>query len=355
MANFQMSIEAQRRYQRLEEKYKLLYTDPRHCEPMVMVGIPVQGCADPNEQLHDPAKMLDAYEKRISAHIELGDDTLPSIRVEFGTAQIAAAFGCEVREMPRSLPACGSHILKEAGDIWNMKLPTLKDGLVPLLDKYTEYYQEHMSPGMVIQHPDVQSSFNSAHLIRGNDILYDFYDDPGALRQLLKMVTDYMILFTEHTKSAISKDKEWFHDSGGFWKGGARISNCTLQIVSPELYEEFIMPEDIRYLKAIGGGAIHYCGSHPGVLEEMYRIPEAHMLQIDSEYHDMIEVCDKCPLEKTVMFCDWSVEHGNREWFPKLLSGRIPEKKNIVIYAKAYSMEEGKRIYHDIKNALLKS
>ena len=78
------------------------------------------------------------------------------------------------------------------------------------------------------------------------------------------------------------------------------------------------------------------------------------MLQIDSQYHDMVEVCDMCPEDKAVMFCDWSMERGNREWFPKLLSGRVPEKKNIVIYAKAYSMEEGKRIYHDIKNALLK-
>lgn len=355
MSLFQVSEEEVKRYRRLEEKYKALYLDPEHCEPLVMISIPVSGCPSVSDQFHDPQKMLDAYAKRIKMHSEIQDDVLPMTRVEFGTAQIAAAFGCKIQEMPGSLPACGSHALADLEDVWKKEPPTMQDGLVPLLDEYTQYFLSHQPVEIPIQHPDVQSTFNSGHLIRGNDILYDFYDEPEAVHHLLKMVTDYMIAFTEHVKAPISKDREWFYDSGGLWKGAARISNCTLQIVSPDIYREFIMEEDVRYLKTIGGGRVHYCGNHPGVIDEFFKEPDVmHTIEIDSQYHDIVEICDRCPQKVTMMFCDWSNERGNREWLPKLLSGHVPAKKNVVINAKAYTVEEAKRTYDQIKNALLR-
>ena len=45
-------------------------------------------------------QLLDAQ-----AHIELGDDWLPALRANFGTAQIAASIGCEEQEMDGSWPA----------------------------------------------------------------------------------------------------------------------------------------------------------------------------------------------------------------------------------------------------------
>ncbi len=40
----------------------------------------------------------------IRAHADVGDDRVPATRVNFGTAQIAAAFGCEMYIPPNNLP-----------------------------------------------------------------------------------------------------------------------------------------------------------------------------------------------------------------------------------------------------------
>lgn len=50
--------------------------------------------------------------------------------------------------------------------------------------EWTEIYLDNLPEGMLIQHPDIQSPFDTAHLVRGDDILLDFYDDPAAVARL---------------------------------------------------------------------------------------------------------------------------------------------------------------------------
>ena len=64
------------------------------------------------------------------------------------------------------------------------------------LAEWTAIWKEHLPEGVHIQHPDIQSAFNSAHLIRGNDILTDFFDHPAELDLLLDKVTDFMLAIT---------------------------------------------------------------------------------------------------------------------------------------------------------------
>lgn len=342
------------RYRRLEEQYRALHETPDRCEPLVMIDIPVPNCPDCHEQLHSPQKMLEAGWKKIRLHEEIGDDTLPMVRVEFGTAQVAAAFGCELREIPGSLPACATHSLQRTEDVWTFRSPGMEDGLLPRIREYTACYRSRLPEGIAIQHPDIAGPFNSAHLIRGNDILFDFYDDPAAVRELLRRVTDYTIDFLHETKKLVPPLQGWFYDMGGLWKGAARISNCSLQIVSPAHYRALILPEDIRFFEAVGGGRMHYCGSHPEVIEDFFKIPNLYSLELDCQYHDLLEISERCPPGMVLRFCDWSVTSGNGDWLPRLLSGRVPAKKNLVISAKAENIEEAKRLYDCIKNTLVR-
>lgn len=336
----------------LKEKYRQLFLNPTQCEPLVVISAAPPSRYTIGEMIRDPAKMLESQLDNVKFHQEIGDDYLPSLRVNFGTAQIAQAFGCPTEILEDTYPPCTGHVLEAIAQADELPLPGFDNPFNRELVRFTQYFLEHKPADIPIQHPDVQSAFNSGHLIRGNDILFDFFDDPDHVKVLLRKVCDYMIEWIRWTKAPISDETDWFYDAGGYWKGGARISNCTMQIISPDQYRDFVMEEDIRFLNAVNGGRVHYCGSNSEVIRDFMRIDSAYTFEIDSQYHDLIEMCEICPPEKVMHFCDWSTDPGNRSWFDKIMAVDIPAKKNIVVLAKAASLDEAKRVYDMLKSKL---
>ena len=337
----------------LEQKFKDLYLDPEHCEPLVQVRVWGPRKYTIAEQLASPEKAMEQQLLDAQAHIELGDDWIPALRANFGTAQIAASFGCEVKEMEGSLPACKTHILEDIEDVHSLKMPTMKDGMNEKVLEFEEYFMKNKPSWIQVQHPDVQSAFNSAHLIRGNDIIYDFYDSPDETRILLNKITDFMLTWIKEMKKPITDDAEWFYDSAGLWKGAARTSNCSLQLLSPDLYREFIKEQDERFLRELGGGRVHYCGEHPQFFKDIFDIKSATNVEVDSQFHHIHDICNIAPKDVSVSFIDWSNTRGNAAWLDRLLEQGPPQKRNILIQAKAQgSMDDAKRMYEKLKKAL---
>ena len=336
---------------RLEEvykRYRMLHDEPDQCRPMIIVNTPVDGIPTWEERLADPLVMLKAELDVLQSHLELGDDRVPTVRVQFGTAQVAAAFGCRMYMPKNSLPAAGSHVLENSEDVRQLCVPSIDAGWYCKLAEWTEIWIQNLPAGVHIQHPDIQSAFNSAHLIRGNDILTDFYDNPTAVDVLLDKVTDFMLAITSHTKSMISDDPNWFFDWGVMWKGAARISNCSMQMISPQLYRDHVLPRDIRFLESIGGGRIHYCGITGEVIDDFFKLPSITGLDVDFDRHDFFALCERIPKEVVLMArFDQKSPDLNR-----LLQGDWPQKHNIVIVANALSMEHGKSLLEQLRHAI---
>ena len=123
----------------------------------------------------------------------------------------------------------------------------------------------------------------------------DIYDNTEALERLLDIVTEYMIDIIGHCKNIISQDNEWFYDWGILWKGFARISNCSMQMISPEMYKKHILSRDIRFFQAFNGGRMHYCGINRDVIGEFMKVPLITGLDFDCNHHDFFDLCEKSP------------------------------------------------------------
>jgi hypothetical protein len=333
-----LTDEQYRRLDDLYTRYRLLYTDPDHCRPMFIVNTPLDNQPTWEERLADPLVMLRAELDALRLHLEIGDDRVPTVRVQFGTAQVAAAFGCPMTIPPNSLPAAAGHVLERAQDVYSMAVPDINAGWYGKLWQWQALWQDLLPPGVHIQHPDIQSAFNSAHLMRGNDILTDFYDDPAALGRLLDLVTDFMIKVTKHAKALISDDREWFFDWGALWKGAARISNCSMHMIRPEFYRDHVLARDIRFFAAVGGGRMHYCGSPDEVIDYFFRAPGIHGLDYDCNYHDLWSVARRAPKKVTLL------QVAGPEMVRRLLAGDWPAKRNIILMLNAGSIDEGKAL-----------
>lgn len=302
------------------------------------------------QKLADPLIMLQPQLDNISTHLEIGDDFVPAVRVDFGTGQIASAFGCEITFPENNLPAVCGHPLRSVGDVYNLKKPTIEGGMYGKIYEWIELWKKHLPSWISIQHTDIQSPFNNAHLIRGNDILTDFYDEPAAVEYLLDLITDYTIDVVRHINRVIGVEEGWFCDWGGaYWKGAARISNCSNDMISPRFYTQYVLPRDVRLLGSIGGGRVHYCGGHRQVIGEFFKNPEITGLDIDAGLHDLWSVAETAPDNLVLVFQNYGKPFPQLE---RLLSGDWPRKRNIVIYTDVKTIEEGKELLVRLRNSI---
>lgn len=338
------------RLAQVDADYRKQHSDPANCRPMIIIRTPLDHLPSWEARLADPLVMLQAELDSLRPHLEIGDDRVASVRVQFGTPQVAAAFGCKVVYPENNLPATGSHVLRNAADVEQLAIPDVNAGLYSKLAEWTAIWQENMPDGVSIQHPDIQSPFNNAHLIRGDDILFDFYDCPESVGPLLDKVTDYMISATRHLNSMIGGGTGWFYDWGALWKGNARISNCTMQMISPDLYREFVLPRDTRFFEALGGGRIHYCGITDAVIDDFVKIPGLSGLDVDCAHHDFFKLCETAPEDVVIMPTNGFAPDSPE--IQRLLRGEWPEKRNIIIQAGAHSVDEGKRLLERLKSSM---
>ncbi len=333
------------RIARIEARYRRLREDPDGCSPCIQIQIRKPDPA-PEEQFKDPMLMLRCQLESLLPSYALEDDRLPSVRVNFGTAQVAHAFGCTLAFPTNSLPAAHEPAIQSAAEIYTMKQPTMADGLYPRLLEWTELWFKHLPEGVRIQHPDVQSAFNTAHLIRGNDIFTDLYDEPEAVDALLDRVTDFMIELIPQLNKAIRAENGWFADWGAWWQGAARISNCTLHLVSPDVYERHIRSRDARLFSSIGGGRMHYCGTHGKTLGMMTTIPGMSAIDLDPKHHDFWALAEQLP-EDVVLGTTFT--GAGEPFVQRLLNGDWPKKRNLMINCFCKDLNEGREILQRLR------
>lgn len=333
-------------FQDIYDRYRKMYLNPGKSMPMFVINTPVE-THKWEDKLFDAGAMFSDELKAIRAHADVGDDRVPAARVNFGTAQIAAAFGCGMYIPPNNLPCAKTHVLHDIRDAVKLEKPGRDAGWYKRFFEFSEFYIENLPEGVEIQLPDTQGPFNNAHLIRGNDIIFDFYDYPGQLEYFLDFITDYLIELVKDLAPFTTNRDGWFFDWGSLWKGNGRISNCTVHLISPDMYRDFILERDVRFLDGIGGGRIHYCGTYPEVINSFINLPPVTGFDYDDSLHNLFDICKMTPANVPV-YC-WT--HGGSDTMAKLLSGVWPEKRNIIIGVDAASVEEGRVLLQKLRDS----
>ena len=326
-------------FQDVYARYRLLHEDPGNCRPMIIARVSTPENTTWEERVADPLVMLKSELDHLRPQLEVKDDCVPTVRVQFGTAQVAAAFGAEIFIPENNVPAARTHPLHELADVHNWVTPPMEAGWFGRLREFTELWLENLPEGVHIQIPDIQSAFNSAHLIRGDAIFTDLYDDPGGVDALLDLVTDYMLELTPWLRAMITDDEEWFFDWGAMWKGRARISNCSMQMISPRLYREHVLERDSRFIRGVGGGRVHYCGLTRDVIDDFFAIPTLSGLDYDSTLHDLWELSQRAP-ERVALLHNAAM--GGPD-YNRLTSGDWPAKRNLIIITHAESVPQAKQ------------
>jgi len=260
-----------------------------------------------SKEIHyDSEKMFLSQLRSTMSVIYGGCESVPSLRSNMGCGIFPTLFGLKQLIFEDKMPWIADHLDKET--IAKMSVDDLKigDEFKMALD-HMDYIREKLKDtGCRVFPLDLQGAFDTAHLVYGDQIFYDLYDDPDFVHHLLELSNEAIFLGMDEVMKRIPTDDCIAHYNELVMpktKGGIKISEDTSTLLSKDQLQEFVTPYTSKTLEHFGGGYIHYCGKNPHLFEEVMNMKNAYGLNFGNpDMHDMEVVIKRCVKENKVFY-----------------------------------------------------
>jgi len=232
---------------------------------------------------------------------------VPSMRANMGCGIIASLFGTQQRLFDDKMPWLLDHVKKE--DIqsrfidkkhsFNINDSEEFAAAMKHMEFMTETLRENNLKNIFVYPLDLQGAVDTAHLVYGDTIFYEFYDDPEFVHNLLDLSCEAIeFSMNECFKRMDGSDKYIPHYNAFIIPrelGGLKTSEDTTTLLSPALIDEFAKPYLHKILGNFNGGYVHYCGKNDELLNILFNEPLVRGINFGNpEKQDMTKVLAKC-------------------------------------------------------------
>jgi len=224
-----------------------------------------EGTDTVRDRLLDPAKFLRSQLEEIHGMLDLRGDFVPTLCPALGVIGIPSAFGCEVVWWEKDFPAVRPCMGGDAMAVYDLKKPSVTDGELGRILRYTEYFATETDGLYPIRLADIQGPLDSATLIFGhNNFLTAMYSHPREVHHLLQMVTDLTIAFAKAERELVrtlgtefvpTMFQPWMPDGLGI-----SVSNDECALISAAMHDVFSVPYLNQISEEFGGIYVHSCG-----------------------------------------------------------------------------------------------
>ena len=112
-----------------------------------------------------------------------------------------------------------------------------------------------------------QGVLNNAFHLRGENIFTDFYDRPVLVHYFFSIICEVMIRLARKVQKRQRKS--------GFYINHFCVSNCTINMVSPQIYREFLFDYDKKIAENFERFGVHTCNwDITPYLREIVKLPK---------------------------------------------------------------------------------
>lgn len=192
--------------------------------------------------------------------IDQPDSPLDLLTGVYGGTPVAAIFGLPIVYAANNWPNVEDRYLslEEVAELEKPDLDTnpFFQGLIKQVDRIIEV--EGCCKGFI----NWQGVINTAMRLRGQELLLDIYDEPGVCKHLFDVITEVMI---EATQRLRARQRE-----NGTDYRFMTVSNCSVNMISPQQYHDFLLPCDRRMAEAFDVIGVHNCAWNANPYLELY-------------------------------------------------------------------------------------
>ena len=263
------------------------------------------------KEIHfDSEKMFSNGLREALAAVNGNYGSVPSMRANMGCGIVPSLFGPQQRLFEDIMPWLVDHSskadIKKMEENHEFKIDSSAEFAAAMghMEFMTEKLREFGLVGKLFVYPlDLQGPVDTAHLVYGDSIFYDFYDEPEFAHHLLALSDRAVYFAMDECFRRIDLSGElvahYNHLVLPRNAGGVKISEDTTTLLSPELIDGFAKPHLCAMLKHFGGGYVHYCGKNGHLLDVLLDWPEVFGINFGNpEMHDMKKTLERCRMAK---------------------------------------------------------
>ena len=263
------------------------------------------------EQFFDPERMLYAHLEEMEDCYSGHSGAPLTLRPNFGTILMPAAFGLDYEVFEDQYPWLTSHAdpvaIERLEDTDILASPIIKRAI-----EYIKCFKSLLPAWIHVYMPDTQGIFDLAHMLIGDEVFYLLYDDPDAVHRLMRLCVNAYCNVTDHLKQALGEKPHCqYHGHAlpyGIYmrNGGVRISEDSAILLSPEHIDEFVIPYIDETLSSYQGGFVHYCGHNLHMLTRLTELSSLRAVNLGNpEMYDFHKVMCQCHQNNCVYFGHW--------------------------------------------------
>lgn len=166
-----------------------------------------------------------------------------------GALVMALAFGIPSEYYADNWPAA-RHAYLSRKDVARLTPPQL-EGVPAIAQIFEQMDTIEREFGRIEGYLNWQGVLNTAYRIRGPEVLADCLEDPPLARHLFEVVADTMIAGMRLIYAR--------QEASGIRVRHATVSNCLVNMVSPEIYRDLLFPMDKKIGEVFGCLGVHNC------------------------------------------------------------------------------------------------
>lgn len=200
----------------------------------------------------------------------------PKPLITFGMVMLPSIFGCEIIYKDDALPWAMPLNLSE-DDVMRLEVPDIFDSY-PMNEMIEQIKYLKEKYGRVVGDINTTGVQNLALKIRGDQLYFDFFENPELCRHLLDICTECIIQlfrFNHETTGTAAMDVTPMCDPKLYV-----FPNCTAEQISLETYESQILEYDNRVADVCHPVGVHHCGSVDEVLDGYAKIHHLEFVEI---------------------------------------------------------------------------
>ena len=266
------------------EMNDLFYADRKGALHLAGLGA---DAVNPDLMYTDPeAWIRDAVSHLVKhAHSKISDKYFVPLCIYdsiYGVHFVDRIFGCEVFFQDGQW--YNRYLKNEVGQL---KKPDLESNETwALAKRIANAFLDLKITAPLFETPVIASPLNIAVNLYGEEILVAMLMEPEAAHHDLQIINEVLTELHQWYRAHIPAQQLQPVCSCGRCQppGHGQICGCTTQLLSPGLYEEFIMPLDNALLGVYPhGGMIHLCGSHTQLIPLFAKMPNLKCVQLNDK------------------------------------------------------------------------